>query len=37
MIFCPGCGDGMIVQALAHAVDELGVGDELLKAKNWRA
>jgi 2-oxoglutarate ferredoxin oxidoreductase subunit beta len=28
-IFCPGCGDGMIVQALAHAVDELGVGDEL--------
>jgi 2-oxoglutarate ferredoxin oxidoreductase subunit beta len=29
MIFCPGCGDGMIVQALAHAVDELGVGDDL--------
>jgi 2-oxoglutarate/2-oxoacid ferredoxin oxidoreductase subunit beta len=28
-IFCPGCGDGMIVQALARAVDELGVGDDL--------
>lgn len=28
-IFCPGCGDGMILQALAHAVDELGVGDDL--------
>jgi 2-oxoglutarate/2-oxoacid ferredoxin oxidoreductase subunit beta len=29
MIFCPGCGDGTIVQALARAVDELGVGDDL--------
>jgi 2-oxoglutarate ferredoxin oxidoreductase subunit beta len=28
-IFCPGCGDGMIVQALAHAVEELGVRDDL--------
>jgi 2-oxoglutarate ferredoxin oxidoreductase subunit beta len=28
-IFCPGCGDGMIVQALAHAVDELGVRDDM--------
>jgi 2-oxoglutarate ferredoxin oxidoreductase subunit beta len=29
LVFCPGCGDGMIVQALAHAAEELGVGDEL--------
>jgi len=29
MIFCPGCGDGMIVQALAHASEELGLGDDL--------
>lgn len=28
-VFCPGCGDGMIVQAIAHAADELAVGDEL--------
>ena len=29
MIFCPGCGDGMIVHALAHASEELGLGDDL--------
>ena len=29
MIFCPGCGDGMIVQALAHAAEELKLGDDL--------
>jgi 2-oxoglutarate ferredoxin oxidoreductase subunit beta len=29
-IFCPGCGDGTIVQALAHAEDELGIRDDLV-------
>jgi len=28
-VFCPGCGDGMIVQAIAHAAEELAVGDDL--------
>ena len=24
-LFCPGCGDGMIVQSFLQAVDDLGV------------
>jgi 2-oxoglutarate/2-oxoacid ferredoxin oxidoreductase subunit beta len=31
-IFCPGCGDGMIVQAFLEAVDELGIIDDLALA-----
>jgi 2-oxoglutarate ferredoxin oxidoreductase subunit beta len=28
-VFCPGCGDGMIVQAFLQAVDDLGIRDDL--------
>ena len=28
-LFCPGCGDGMIVQAFLQAVDDLGIRDDL--------
>ncbi|MDI6725921.1 MAG: thiamine pyrophosphate-dependent enzyme [Smithellaceae bacterium] len=28
-LFCPGCGDGVIVQAFLKAVDELGIIDDL--------
>ncbi|MBA4423026.1 MAG: 2-oxoglutarate synthase [Syntrophus sp. (in: bacteria)] len=28
-LFCPGCGDGMIVQAFLQAVDDLGCIDDL--------
>jgi 2-oxoglutarate ferredoxin oxidoreductase subunit beta len=28
-LFCPGCGDGMIVQAFLQAVDDLGIIDDL--------
>jgi 2-oxoglutarate ferredoxin oxidoreductase subunit beta len=28
-LFCPGCGDGMIVQAFLQAVDDLGCVDDL--------
>jgi 2-oxoglutarate ferredoxin oxidoreductase subunit beta len=28
-VFCPGCGDGMIVQSFLQAVDDLGVGDDI--------
>ena len=28
-LFCPGCGDGMIVQSFLQAVDDLGVIDDL--------
>ncbi len=31
-LFCPGCGDGMIVQAFLEAVDELGIIDDLALA-----
>ncbi|HSR13673.1 MAG TPA: thiamine pyrophosphate-dependent enzyme [Thermodesulfobacteriota bacterium] len=31
-IFCPGCGDGMIVQAFLKAVDEMGIIDDLALA-----
>ena len=31
-LFCPGCGDGMIVRAFLEAVDELGVIDDLALA-----
>ena len=31
-LFCPGCGDGMIVQAFLEAVDELGIIDDLTLA-----
>ncbi len=31
-IFCPGCGDGMIVQAFLEAVDSLGIIDDLALA-----
>jgi len=31
-IFCPGCGDGQIVQAFLEAVDELGIIDDLALA-----
>ena len=32
MLFCPGCGDGMIVQAFLEAVDDLGIIDDLALA-----
>ena len=28
-LFCPGCGDGMIVQSFLQAVDDLGIIDDL--------
>ncbi len=31
-LFCPGCGDGMIIQAFLEAVDELGIIDDLALA-----
>jgi 2-oxoglutarate ferredoxin oxidoreductase subunit beta len=31
-LFCPGCGDGMIVQAFLEAVDDLGIIDDLALA-----
>jgi 2-oxoglutarate ferredoxin oxidoreductase subunit beta len=31
-LFCPGCGDGMIVQAFLEAVDDLGIINDLALA-----
>jgi 2-oxoglutarate/2-oxoacid ferredoxin oxidoreductase subunit beta len=31
-LFCPGCGDGTIVQAFLQAVDDLGIRDDLAMA-----
>ncbi len=31
-LFCPGCGDGMIVQSFLQAVDDLDVADDLVMA-----
>ncbi len=31
-LFCPGCGDGMIVHAFLQAVDDLKIRDDLAMA-----